>query len=60
MEQQQKTRRFTREALLRSGRYPGIQQDFLAAVLCEPEYTLEQADHAVQAFFGPLPKDKEA
>lgn len=43
---------YTREALLRSKRYAGYQKDFLAAVLCKPEYTIAEADKAVKAFFG--------
>ena len=47
-----KIKTYTREALLRSKRYAGYQKDFLAAVLCKPEYTLAEADKAVKAFFG--------
>lgn len=47
-----KTKKYTREALLRSKRYAGYQKDFLAAVLKEPLYTLAEADKAVKAFFG--------
>ena len=47
-----KTKKYTRDALLRSKRYAGCQKDFLAAVLKEPEYTLAEADKAVKAFFG--------
>lgn len=47
-----KVKTYTREALLRSKRYAGYQKDFLAAVLCKPEYTLADADKAVKAFFG--------
>lgn len=42
---------YTREALLKSKRYQKFQKDFLAAVLCKPEYTLAEADKAVKAFF---------
>lgn len=48
----EKTKKYTREALLRSKRYSGYQKDFLAAVLKEPEYTLTEADKAVKEFFG--------
>ena len=47
-----KTKKYTRDALLRSKRYAGYQRDFLAVVLKEPEYTLAEADKAVKAFFG--------
>lgn len=48
----EKTKKYAREALLRSKRYSGYQRDFLAAVLREPFYTLAEADKAVKAFFG--------
>lgn len=47
-----KIKTYTREALLHSKRYAGYQKDFLAAVLCKPEYTIAEADKAVKAFFG--------
>lgn len=47
-----KQKKFTREALLQSPRYKTYQQDFLAAVLHKPEYTIAEADKAVKAFFG--------
>ena len=47
-----KTKKYTRDALLRSKRYAEYQKDFLSAVLKEPEYTLAEADKTVKAFFG--------
>jgi len=44
-------KRYTREALLKDKRFSGCQQDFLAAVLHQPEYTIAQAEKAVKAFF---------
>lgn len=44
-------KKYTREALLRSKRFAGYQKDFLAAVLCKPEYTIAEAEKAVKAFF---------
>ena len=44
-------KKFTREARLRTPEFQHYQQDFLAAVLCEPEYTLAEARKAVKAFF---------
>ncbi len=52
------TKKYTREALLKSKRYAGYQRDFLAVVLKEPEYTLAEADKAVKACFG-APKTTE-
>lgn len=46
-----KQKKFAREALLQSPRYKTYQQDFLAAVLHKPEYTIAEADKAVKAFF---------
>ena len=43
---------FPREALLKSQRFSRYQKDFLAAVLCEPEYTIADAEKAVINFFG--------
>lgn len=42
---------YSRDALLKSKRYQKFQRDFLAAVLSKPEYTLAEADKAVEAFF---------
>lgn len=47
-----KAKKYARQALLKSKRYAGYQQDFLAAVLSKPEYTIAEADKAVKAFFG--------
>lgn len=47
-----KAKKYTRQALLKSKRYAGYQQDFLEAVLSKPEYTIAEADKAVKAFFG--------
>lgn len=45
-------KKYTREALLKSKKFSGYQKDFLAAVLNKPEYTLAEAEKAVEAFFG--------
>lgn len=45
------TKKYTREALLRSPEFQKYQRDFLAAVLSKPEYTLAEARKAVKAFF---------
>lgn len=47
-----KQKTYTREALLRSRRFAGYQQDFLKAVLSEPTYTMAEALQRVTAFFG--------
>lgn len=46
------TKKYTREALLKSKRFSSYQKDFLAAVLNKPEYTIAEAEKAVEAFFG--------
>ena len=46
-----KARTYSRDALLRSKRFAGCQQDFLKAVLKNPQYTIAQAEKAVKAFF---------
>ena len=45
--------RFKREVLLRDPRFSSYQQDFLAVVLKDPDYTIEEAEAAVAAFFHP-------
>lgn len=44
-------KRFRREALLCDPRFAKYQRDFLAVVLCKPEYTIAEAAKAVKAFF---------
>lgn len=44
-------RTYTREALLKSGRFAAYQKDFLGAVLHKPAYTLAEAEQAVRDFF---------
>lgn len=44
-------KKYTREALLKDRRFAGYQQDFLAAVLDRPEYTIAEAERTVKAFF---------
>ena len=46
------TKRYTRTAIINSNRFSGYQRDFLAAVLNKPEYTIAEAEKAVEAFFG--------
>ena len=43
---------YTREAILKSDLFSGYQKDFLAAVLCKPEYTIAEAEKTVNDFFG--------
>ena len=43
---------YTREALLKSDLFSQYQKDFLAAVLCKPEYTIAEAEETVKDFFG--------
>ena len=45
--------RFTREVRLHDPRVSSYQQDFLAVVLKDPDYTIEEAEAAVAAFFRP-------
>lgn len=52
MAKRKESKKYAREALLKSKRYAQYQRDFLAAVLTKPEYTLAEADKAVSAFFG--------
>ena len=46
-----KQKKYSREALLDSGRFSNYQKHFLAAVLTRPEYTLAEAEQAVMRFF---------
>ena len=43
---------FSREKLIKSKRYSGLQRDLVAAVLKEDKYTLEDADAALEKYFG--------
>ena len=45
--------RFKREVLLHDPRFSSYQQDFLAVVLKDPDYTIEEAEAAVASFFRP-------
>lgn len=47
-----KAPKYTREALLKSQRFAGYQRDFLAVILREREYTMAEAEQAVNNFFG--------
>lgn len=47
-----KEQKYKREILLKSKEFSGYQQDFLGAVLKDPEYTLTEARAAVKKFFG--------
>lgn len=47
-----KETRYTREALLASNLFAAYQRDFLAAILQETDYTLAEAQDAVNKFFG--------
>ena len=53
-----KAKKYTREALLRSGRFSSYQQDFLGVILSKPEYTIAEATRIVKAFFNP-PKESD-
>lgn len=43
---------YEREKLLQSRRFSQVQPDFLRAVLQKERYAIEEAEAAVQAFFG--------
>ena len=43
-------KKFKREVLLRAPRFAKYQQDFLGAVLCKSEYTIAEADKAVEEY----------
>lgn len=47
-----KSKKFTREALLKSKRFAHIQPDFLRAILTKEAYTIAEANAAVKKFFG--------
>lgn len=47
-----KSKKFTREALLKSKRFAHIQPDFLRAILTKEEYTMGEAVNLVKKFFG--------
>ncbi len=40
-------KKFARDALLKSKRFSHVQQDFLAAILCDEFYTITEAEDAV-------------
>ena len=44
-------KKYKREVLLRDPRFAKYQRDFLAVVLCKPEYTRAEAVRAVKAYF---------
>lgn len=43
-------KRFTPEALIRSGRYAHVQKDFLRTILKKPKYTILEADKVIADF----------
>lgn len=45
------TKKYTREALLKSKRFSQYQKDFLSVILNKPEYTLAEATKQAKAFF---------
>lgn len=45
-------KKFKREVLLRDPRFSCYQKDFLGVILKNPEYTIKEAQEAVEAFFG--------
>ena len=51
-ENRQEDKTYAREALLKSKRFSHIQKDFLCAVLQEDFYTVQEAETAVERFFG--------
>ena len=51
-ENKSQEKRYKREALLKSKRVSHVQQDFLRAILTEENYTMAEAQKAVDAFFG--------
>jgi hypothetical protein len=46
-----KAKKYSREAILASKEFADVQKDFLAVILCKPEYTLTEARKAVSDFF---------
>lgn len=50
-------KQYARGILLRDPRFAGYQEDFLAAILCRPEYTIAEAEKAVKAFFDKKESD---
>lgn len=51
-ENKSQEKRYKREALLKSERFAYVQRDFLRAILTEENYTMAEAQKAVDAFFG--------
>lgn len=45
------SKKYTREALLKSKRFSKYQPDFLGVILKKPEYTMSEATRVVKAFF---------
>ncbi len=45
------TKKYSREALLKDKRFSSYQKDFLGVVLSKPEYTIAEAEKAVNDFF---------
>ena len=45
------TKKYTREALLKSKEFSGYQRDFLGVLLKKPEYTLQEARKIVKDFY---------
>ena len=44
--------KFTREVLINSDLFAGVQKDFLAALLPKPKYTIAEAQKIVSDFFN--------
>lgn len=40
------------EALLKSKRFSYVQKDFLKAILTKEQYTIDEAQEAINKFFG--------
>lgn len=46
-----KAKKYLREVILASKEFEGYQPDFLAVILPEPEYTIDEAKAIAEAFF---------
>lgn len=57
--QEQKDKKFTREALLKSKRFENVQRDFLAAILTNDFYTIPEAQKAINEAMGKTIGGKE-
>lgn len=45
-------KKYKTEALLKSQRFSYVQKDFLKAILTKEQYTIDEAQEAINKFFG--------